>query len=279
MHAEAEAVDGVVEPIALRSRARAHSHSTAISRKKTGVAIAMALPMRRYSALDVPVARALHGLRPAPHPRIGLVARHRRLEAPIDLPDRRDLRRRRPEADAESREIRRAERRRLGDSAAARPARRAGRPGTASAGRWPSRRHRRAVRRSGCAASFCMATSTSALWKAIASSAARAMCARVVPRVRPDDRAARVGVPVRAAEAGERGHEIDAAANRARWPRAPRRRPTLDDAEAVAQPLHDGAADEHGAFERVVHVRRCARRWSSAAGSPKAAARGRCSSA
>ncbi len=75
---------------------------------------------------------------------------------------------------------------------AAPPARRAGRPGTASAGRWRSRRRRRAVRASVMPASFCIASSTSALWKAIASSAARAMCApRGAAREAEDRRRAR----------------------------------------------------------------------------------------
>ena len=68
----------------------------------------------------------------------------------------------------------------------------------------------------------------------------------------PDDRAARVGIPVRRAQAGERGHEVDAAAV------GHRRRQRLDlgrlrdDAEPVAQPLDHRAADEDAAFERVL---------------------------
>ena len=67
-----------------------------------------------------------------------------------------------------------------------------------------------------------------------------------------EDRAARVGVPVRRAEAGERRHEIDAAVvGHARGERLDLRG-RADDPQAVAQPLHDGAADEHAALERVV---------------------------
>ena len=89
-----------------------------------------------------------------------------------------------------------------------------------------------------------MACSTSALWKAIASSAARAMCARVVPRDRPTivprAYASQCGLP-RPAKAGTRytppvsGTLAASASTSAEL---------LDDAEPVAQPLHDGAADE-----------------------------------
>ncbi len=77
----------------------------------------------------------------------------------------------------------------------------------------------------------------------------------VRPRRSPresDHRAARIGVPVRAAETGKRGHEIDATGV------GHRGRKCLDlvrvsyQAEPVAQPLHDGAADENGAFEGVM---------------------------
>jgi len=46
----------------------------------------------------VPVARALHGLRPAAQARVGFVARHAWFEAPVDLPVRGDFGGRRPEA-------------------------------------------------------------------------------------------------------------------------------------------------------------------------------------
>ena len=48
------------------------------------------------------------------------------------------------------------------------------------------------------------ASSRSATWNAMLSRAARAMWPAVVPRVMPDDRAARVRIPVRRAQAGER---------------------------------------------------------------------------
>ena len=59
--------------------------------------------------------------------------------------------------------------------------------------------------------SAAIASISSALWNAIASSVARARCARVVPRVMPDDGAARVRIPVGRAQPRERGHEEDAA--------------------------------------------------------------------
>ena len=67
-----------------------------------------------------------------------------------------------------------------------------------------------------------------------------------------DDGAARVAVPMRRAEAGEGGHQIDAAA-RGR-PRRRARRPRAAVAmmpEPVAQPLHGRAGREDRAFERV----------------------------
>ena len=67
-----------------------------------------------------------------------------------------------------------------------------------------------------------------------------------------DDRAARVRIPVRRAEAGEGRHEVDAAVvGHGRRERLDVGR-LLDDAQAVAQPLHDRAADEHAALERVL---------------------------
>ena len=66
-----------------------------------------------------------------------------------------------------------------------------------------------------------------------------------------DDRAAGVRVPVRRAQPGERGHEIDAAVVRHRRGERLDVATIADDAEPVAQPLHDRAADEDAAFERV----------------------------
>ena len=64
---------------------------------------------------------------------------------------------------------------------AARRVRRSGRPGSGRAGRWRRRRRRPAARR----ASAGIVSSTSRTSNAIASSVARTMWARVVPRVRP----------------------------------------------------------------------------------------------
>ena len=64
-----------------------------------------------------------------------------------------------------------------------------------------------------------------------------------------DDRAARIHVPVRRAEPRERGHDVHAVA---RWHAGGERLALgrgLDDAEAVAQPLHRRAGDEDAAFD------------------------------
>ena len=77
---------------------------------------------------------------------------------------------------------------------------------------------------------------------------ARDMRARRAAR-EADQQAARIGVPLRGAESGERGHEVDVAgvghAGRERldFVRA------LNDSQAIAQPLHGGAAHEHAAFK------------------------------
>ena len=67
-----------------------------------------------------------------------------------------------------------------------------------------------------------------------------------------DDEPARVRIPVRRAQAGKRRHEVHAAVvgdGRGQALDVGRLR---DQAEAVAQPLHDGAADEDAALERVL---------------------------
>ena len=65
------------------------------------------------------------------------------------------------------------------------------------------------------------------------------------------DDAAGVGVPLRAAEAGERGHERHAAAVGDRRGQRADLGGRGDDAEAVAQPLDGGAGDERRPLERV----------------------------
>ena len=85
----------------------------------------------------------------------------------------------------------------------------------------------------------------------MASSAARAMWAAVVPRVRPDQRAAGLRIPVRRAEPGEGRHEDDAAGVRHAGGERLDVGGLADEAEPVAQPLHGGAGDEDAAFEGV----------------------------
>ena len=79
------------------------------------------------------------------------------------------------------------------------------------------------------------------------------MCARVVPRVRPTiaPRAygSQHGEP-RPVNAGTNDHA--AGVGHARRERSGLGR-VVDDAEAVAQPLHRGAGDEDRAFHRVRH--------------------------
>ena len=67
----------------------------------------------------------------------------------------------------------------------------------------------------------------------------------------PDDRAARVRVPVRGAEASERGHEVHAIVAIQRSGQRLRLGRAGDDAEPVAQPLHGRAGDEDRCLERV----------------------------
>ena len=183
-------------------RARATTISSAISRKNTGVARRWPCPWRdpssstcqsreRSTACD---QRAQARVAPRRATSAGSNPRRARQLAATS-------RGRRPEAGAEAREVCGAQRRGFGDLRAHdRHAQQVG-----------LELHQQVVgRRAAVDAQFdaaagrasrCIATSTSALWKAMASSAARAMCARVVPRDRPDHGAARVGVPVRAAEA------------------------------------------------------------------------------
>ena len=126
-----------------------------------------------------------------------------------------------------------------------RPGCRAGRPGTASGSRWRSRRRRRAARRPEREAR----RATSATWCAIASSAARTRCARVVPRVMPaiSPRASgsQCGDPS-PVSAGTRRHAPGRPGLEASRSLSAARR---DHAETVAQPLERGAADEHRALE------------------------------
>ena len=82
-------------------------------------------------------------------------------------------------------------------------------------------------------------------------SAARARCARVAAAREPDDRAARVRVPVRRAEPGQRGHEVDAVVGLQRAGQLLGLGRRLDDPEPVAQPLDGGAGDEDRRLERV----------------------------
>ena len=95
------------------------------------------------------------------------------------------------------------------------------------------------------------AASTSRVWNAVASRAARAMCALVGEAREAQDRAARVRPPVGGEEPGERRHEddpavvVDGLGERLDLGRVP------DDAEVVAQPLDERAGDRDRALEGV----------------------------
>ncbi len=98
-------------------------------------------------------------------------------------------------------------------------------------------------------------SSTSATWWAIASSAARTRCARVVPRVRPEisPRASgsQCGEPSPVSAGTKWTPSVESTSRASRSLSAALR----DHAEAVAQPLHAGAADEDGALGRELRRR------------------------
>lgn len=83
------------------------------------------------------------------------------------------------------------------------------------------------------------------------SRAARARWGGGAAAGQADDRAAGVGVPVRRAETGERGDEINAAVVGDAGSECFDVGGMRDQAEAVAEPLHDGAGDEDAAFQGV----------------------------
>ena len=120
----------------------------------------------------------------------------------------------------------------------------------------------------------------SATWKAIASSAARAICAEVGSAGEADDRAARIGIPVRSAQSGKRRDEVDAAAI------GHAGRQLLDvgrganDPQSVAKPLNDRARNENAALQGILGsaIAVARRRWSAACFC-EARARRPCSSA
>ena len=92
------------------------------------------------------------------------------------------------------------------------------------------------------------------------------MCARGGAARQAEDRAARVRRPSAARRGRRRPARSRRRRCRARWrASASTSAADADDAQAVAQPLHDRAGDEDAAFERVVEraVRAARRRWSS----------------
>ncbi len=99
-----------------------------------------------------------------------------------------------------------------------------------------------------------MASVMSRTWKAIASTQAPRQMGPARAAGDAGDDAAGRGIPLGAAQPGERGHEDDAAAVGHRGGQGPDLGGTLDDAEPVAQPLDGGAGDEGRALERVGHA-------------------------
>ena len=77
-----------------------------------------------------------------------------------------------------------------------------------------------------------------------------------------DERAARRRVPVRRAETDEGRHQIDAEGRVDCARQLLRFLRVLEQAEAVAQPLHGGAGDEHRAFDGIRRTAVGARRPS-----------------
>ena len=112
-----------------------------------------------------------------------------------------------------------------------------------------------AERVSGAPASRCTASRTSATWKAMASSAARAMWPGLVPRAKADD-ACRVacGSQCGAPRPTKAGTKMTPPASGTLAASASTSRGCADEPEVVAQPLDDGSADEDAAFERILEA-------------------------
>ena len=103
--------------------------------------------------------------------------------------------------------------------------------------------------------SSCITSSTSATWKAMPSSAARAMWPAVVPRVRPvmvpraywsqwgAPSPANAGTRYTPPQSGTLAASASTSAGR------------FDQPQAIPQPLNDRAADEDAAFQRVIRLR------------------------
>ena len=170
--------------------------------------------------------------RPAP------VLRHRRLETPFERPVRGDVVEAVPVADRQAGEVRGAERGRLGDD----------RPLHRDAEEVRLELEEQVIDRgaaidaedaeSRVPESAAIASRTSATWNAIDSSVARAISGEARAARQPDERATRIRIPVRRAEPGERGHEVDAARVRDRGGERLDVAGFPDRVEAVAQPLH-----------------------------------------
>ena len=106
---------------------------------------------------------------------------------------------------------------------------------------------------SGSPASWVIASATSRVWYAIASTAAACkMRLRRAARY-AEVGAARIRIPVWRAEADECGDEVGPAAVRNGRREGAGFASVLDDAESVAHPLDRGPRDEDGSLERVAN--------------------------
>ena len=171
-----------------------------------------------------------------------------------------------PEADREAGRIRGARATPSRPRSVASPGRRARLRGSASAGCWPSCRRRRAARKACCRKSAFIASTTSRVCHAVASSTARARWPRLMYPVSPAITPARVAPPVRREQAREGRHEIAAAVVLDRQRERLDLGRAADQPDVVAEPLHERAGDRDRALERVRRLGRAelvCRAWSA----------------
>ena len=101
-------------------------------------------------------------------------------------------------------------------------------------------------------ASACIASSTSATRWASPSSVARASSAGPLPAAQPEDRAARLRLPVRRGQAGQRRYEQWRRRRVGRLGQGATLGRIGDQLQLIAQPLDRRAGHEHAAIERVM---------------------------
>lgn len=84
------------------------------------------------------------------------------------------------------------------------------------------------------------------------SGAARAICASVLPRVSPENRAPGMLVPMRSAQAGESGDNINAVGALHRKGQLFDFVGGINDLQAIAQPLDHCSGNKHAALQGVL---------------------------